>query len=225
MGGSGDGEHDRVAETFARYRADPRRRRRWSAGNAGNAAIREELARAGLGVLAGGDPGGRLLDVGCGTGWWLERLLAAGVPAGRVAGVDLLGERVETARRRAPGTHVERGDARALSHPDAGCALVTLFTVLSGLPGPDDVEAALAEARRVLAPGGAIVVWEPRVLTANPDTRLIRAGVLRRALGPTLTVRTITVAPPLARRVGLAYPALARIAPLRSHRLAVARPR
>jgi ubiquinone/menaquinone biosynthesis C-methylase UbiE len=224
MDRSDETERDRVARTFDRYRDDPARRRAWSADNRGNAAIRDELARAVLEVLAERDPGGRLLDLGCGTGWWLQRLGEAGYEPARLSGVELLQERVAAARRRVPGARIDAGDARALTLPDASCALVSLFTVLSGLAGADDVDAVLAQARRVLVPGGAIVIWEPRVLTANPDTRLIRRRALRRALGPSLRVRTITVAPPVARRAARAYPALARVRPLRTHRLAVARP-
>jgi SAM-dependent methyltransferase len=224
MDDAGNGERERLTGVFARYRADPRRRRAWSADNLGNRAIRDEVAAACLEVLARGDPGGRLLDVGCGGGWWLHRLSGAGYEDARLAGVELLDERADIARRRVPGAWIETGDARSLRLPDRSCALVTMFTVLSGLPGSADVQAVLTEACRVLAPGGAIVVWEPRVLSANPDTRLVRRGQLRRALGPSLRVRSITVAPPLARRIGRAYPVLAACPPLRSHRLAVARP-
>lgn len=219
-----DGERDRVARTFERYRADPGRRRAWSAANPGNAAIRDELARALLRVLADGDVGGDLLDVGCGTGWWLRALADAGQPSARLVGVELLTQRAEAARTGVPGARIEVADARALPWPDDSCALVTLLTTLSSMASAADVDAALDEARRVLAPGGAIVVWEPRVPTANRDTRLVRRAQLRRALGPSLRVRTLTVAPPLARRAGGAYPALARVPALRTHRLAVARP-
>jgi hypothetical protein len=86
-----------------------------------------------------------------------------------------------------------------------------------------DARAALLEARRVLAPGGAVAVWEPRWPTLNRHTRLVRIAELRDALGGDLEVRTITLAPPLARRAGRLYGSLARVAPLRSHRLVLAR--
>ncbi len=170
------------------------------------------------------DGGGLLLDAGCGTGWWLERLLREGVAPERLAGVELLADRVTAASARVPGALITQADLRALPLPDSSCALVTLFTVLSSMGSADDVGAALAEAQRVLAPGGTIAIWEPRWPTLNRHTRLVRLAELRAGLRGALTVRTITLAPPLARRAPRLYAPLARMRPLRSHRLVLAQP-
>lgn len=218
------GEEERIAGVYAGYRADPRKRRAWDAQNRGNAAIREELARAVLDLVAAELAGeGMLLDVGCGTGWWLERLLREGVAAERLLGVELLPERARAARARVPGARIERADSRQLPFPDGGCSLVSMFTVLSSMGSSSEVRAALREAWRVLAPGGAVAVWEPRWPTPNRHTRLVSPGELRSALGVKPSVRTITLAPPLARSMGGLYGPLARMAPLRSHHLMVAR--
>jgi ubiquinone/menaquinone biosynthesis C-methylase UbiE len=198
--------------------------RDWSARNPGNRAIRAELAAAALAAAAPLD--GELLDAGCGTGWWLERLAAEGIAAGRLHGVDLLAERVAAARERCPGAHVERADVARLPYADGRFAAVFLFTVLSSLPDRASVRAAAAEAWRVLAAGGRLVVWEPRVPTpANRATRLVRLADLEAATGVHPRAQALTVAPPLARRLGAraarGYPRLARVGVLRTHRLAV----
>lgn len=112
---------------------------------------------------------------------------------------------------------------RALPFDDARFELVLLLTVLSSLRSADDVRRALHEAARVTAPGGRVVIWEPRVPTLNRATRLVRDSEVSAALGPEVSSRAITLLPPLARRLGRAtprlYPALARLPPLRSHRL------
>jgi SAM-dependent methyltransferase len=221
----GGSERERLARVYETYRRDPRKRRAWSAANAGNVAMREEVLDALCAivpdVLAGE---GTLLDAGCGGGWWLAALARRGVAPARLVGVELRDERVRAARELVPGARVIEGDLRALPLADDRATLVLLFTVLSAMGSREDVRLALAEVRRVLARGGAVAIWEPRVPTANRHTRLIRVDELRRALGGELTVRTITLAPPLARRAGGAYAALARIPPLRTHRLVIARP-
>lgn len=143
-------------------------------------------------------------------------------------GVDLLEPRVAAARAAVPAADVRLADVRRLPFEAATFDAVFLFTVLSSLPSAAAVREALAETRRVLAPGGAIVVWEPRVPTpGNRATRLVGARELRAAAGPPAAEVTLTLLPPLARRLGAATPGLygrlSRLRPLRTHRLAICR--
>jgi len=206
-------------------RAGPRKHRAWSSGNPGNRAIREELARAALReapLPATGD----VLDAGCGGGWWLRRLTAEGVGPGRLHGLDLLEERLRAARAACPDAAFTVGDVTRLPYADRRFAAVFLLTVLSSLPDRDAVRRAVAESWRVLAPGGSLVIWEPRMPTPlNRHTRLVTRGDLKAATGHAPRSRTLTVLPPLSRRLGrataTAYPALAGIPVLRTHRLHV----
>ena len=177
---------------------------------------------AGADLLGGGD----VLDAGCGTGWWLERMLDRGVKASSLHGIEVSPERVEAANRRAPGSTVRTADVRELPYEDDRFAAVTLFTVLSSLASDDDRRRALAEARRVTAPGGFVLIWEPRIPTLNRATGCISRGLVREALGTEIMIRSITLAPPIARRVGRwpkVYAGLAAVPSLRSHRLFSAR--
>jgi len=229
--GVSEPERDRVGRVYRRHAKSPGKQRAWSATNPGNAAIRAELVGA---AFALADPelrGARdVLDVGCGSGWWLEQLAGDDRVTASLHGVELLSERGASARARVPGAAVRLGDARALAFPDRSFDAVTLFTVLSSLPNLDAVVEAVREARRVLRPPGALLIWEPRVPNPlNRDTLLIGRGVLERALaGDRVEIRTLTVLPGLARRLGAHtdrfYPALARVPALRSHRLVCARP-
>jgi ubiquinone/menaquinone biosynthesis C-methylase UbiE len=188
-------------------------------------ALREEVERALVAGTAGELAGdGPLLDLGCGTGWWLEALAARGIEPARLHGIDLAEERVVAARARVPGATVCAGDARQLPREDGTFAAVYLLLVLSSLESDAAVADALREARRVVRPGGAIAVWEPRVPTPwNPRTRWIRAAELQAGLGPETESRTLTLLPPLARRLGAAterlYPMLGAGGLLRTHRL------
>jgi ubiquinone/menaquinone biosynthesis C-methylase UbiE len=224
-----DDEVERVRRLYRAYAEDPVKRRAWSATNPGNLAIRDELEQA-VGRDAGAqlEAAGAVLDVGCGSGWWLARLADAPRVGATLYGVELLPERAAAARQRVPEATVLTGDARALPFPDAGFDVVTLFSVLSSLNDLAEVRRALGEARRVLGRGGALLIWEPRMPNPrNRATLTIPHAVLAEALaGTQLSDRSITVVPGLARRLGgltpTLYQTLARVPALRTHRLVCA---
>lgn len=96
---------------------------------------------------------GRTLDLGCGTGRTLA-LLPAGV---RAVGVDPEAAVLARARRRAPRAALVRARAEALPFRAGAFDTVLCGLVLCSV---DDPPRALAEVRRVLAPGGTVRLWE-----------------------------------------------------------------
>ena len=96
-------------------------------------------------------PDSWILDVGCGDG-----RLAAVLPQYRWCGVEPDPALREAARAR--GVRVLPGSAEELPFPDRAFDAVCLFDVLEHL---EDDRAALAEARRVLKPGGLLFVSVP----------------------------------------------------------------
>jgi SAM-dependent methyltransferase len=216
---------DRLERIYGRYQQSRRRRRAWAADNPGNLAIREELLELFRVEVGNRLAAGQLLDVGCGAGWLLVELARSGVAQERLHGVELIESRIATARRALPRADVQGADARRLPYESGAFDVVTMFTLLSSLPDATSAQTALAEGRRVLAPGGVLLVYEPRRPNPlNNATRLITARDLDRALGPGWSEATLTVFPPLARRLGAfaggLYPVLARVRPLLTHRLA-----
>ena len=217
-----------MAAVAAEYAASERKARAWQRDDPSNDVMLSEVMRAlerhAAPQLHGA---GKVLDIGCGTGSWLMRLVAAGVPAERLVGVDLLEERLEQARERVPGASVSQGNARSLPFEDASFSLVLLFVVLSSLPDEEAEADALREAKRVLAPGGVLAVYDMRAPSPNPHVRRVPKARLAAALGPGTTYHSITVVPPLVRRLGHrapnAYPWLARVPLLRTHWLALHR--
>ena len=107
------------------------------------------------------------MDLGCGSGRLFEPLLAGG--AIRVVGIDgspALLARAEAriaadpalAAARAAGTIVlVEGDVRR-QHRSERFSLAILAGVLAHLEGPEDALRALVAARRLLDPGGAVIV-------------------------------------------------------------------
>ncbi len=102
-----------------------------------------------------------LADLGCGTGQFAGR--AAGAwPALRIHGLDLFDRHVELARElwpasEVPGVSFEQGDARATPWEDGSFDAVSIRHVLHALP---DADAVLAEAQRLLKPGGLVYVLD-----------------------------------------------------------------
>jgi ubiquinone/menaquinone biosynthesis C-methylase UbiE len=169
-----------------------------------------------------------VLDVGCGTGWCLAGLAAAGAEPQTLHGVDLDAARVEAARARVAGALIEVGDARSLPYAAHTFGVVLLVVVLSSLQGAPDAVTALREARRVLAPGGVLLVYEPRLPNPlNFRTRVVRDRDLDMAGLVPRTEQSLTLLPQLGRRLGrltpVLHPTLSRVPALRSHRLVIYR--
>jgi ubiquinone/menaquinone biosynthesis C-methylase UbiE len=100
----------------------------------------------------------RVLDVGCGTGNSRQVYEAH---SGHYVGIDLSYGAVRAATRRYPSAGWLQGDATRLPFPDQAFDVVAFSSVLHHVP---DVSAVLAEARRVLVPGGLVFAFDPNLL-------------------------------------------------------------
>ncbi len=162
--------------------------------------------------------------MGCGRGWWLRSLVEAGVDPGRLSGIDIQPERVSAAREAVPGAEIQVGDARNLRASDESFGVVIQLTLLSSLGSHRAIREALGEGMRVLAPGGLLLIYEPRVPNPlNRHTLLLGEEDLDAAGLTPREQQSLTVVPALARRLGRRtperYERLARIPFLRTHRL------
>jgi len=93
----------------------------------------------------------RLLEVGCGTGYWLSLL---GPHTGPICGLDLSAGMLRQARGQAPSASLVRGEAGRLPFASASFDLLVCVNALHHFPDP---RAFVAEARRLLRPGGTLV--------------------------------------------------------------------
>lgn len=99
-------------------------------------------------------PGEHLVDIGCGRGELLAGAVAAGV---RATGVEYSPDAVALARATAPGAEVVLADARDVPLPDGSADAVAMLDVVEHLTAAE-LAAALAEARRILRPGGRLLI-------------------------------------------------------------------
>jgi SAM-dependent methyltransferase len=100
----------------------------------------------------------RILEVGCGTGHWLASLRQASATR---YGLDLSAGMLAQAKARGDALHLARGNACSLPFGDACADLVYCVNAIHHFQRQRDF---LFEARRLLRPGGALVVagMDPR---------------------------------------------------------------
>ncbi len=217
-------DEQRIRDAYHGYDASGRAQL-WDRSNRGYARLSDDRDRRLLELLARSLPADRvpaMLDVGCGDGsllgWTLSRW-----PDVVATGVDLLPDRVEHAQEAVPLAEFLVASADDLPFDDAQFDVVSAVTLLSSIPSAAMEEAVAREIARVLRPGGWLIWYDLRY--GNPGNKAVHGLPGRRLSrlfpGWSREVRSLTVAPPLARRLGpltpLAYPLLHAIPPVRSH--------
>lgn len=215
-----------IRATYARYQREERGRI-WDPRNPGFARIVRDRDRALVDLLRRSLPseGGAVLDLGSGDGRLAEVARDADTSVGTWTGVDLDPGAVAVADSAMPWASWVEASADRLPFADASFDVVVASTLFSSLPSRALEDAVAAEIARVLRPGGWLVWYDLRY--DNPFNRAVHGiGTGRLAElfpGWKLEVRSMTLLPPLARRLGpltrLFYRPLERMLPLRSHHL------
>lgn len=119
--------------------------------------------------------GGRVLELGCGTGRILLNLLEQGIAVfGVDASAGMLAELQRLASARNLSAPVCRMDVRALAFTPGFAVILCPYSLVTYLTGPGDLERTFAQVRTLLAPGGVFVVdaFVPRPVPASTDWQL-----------------------------------------------------
>lgn len=129
--------------------------------------------------------GQRVLDIACGSGFGLRMLVDAGATP---IGIDYDAAPLEAIHVDSPSARLVRGDATRLPLNSASIDQVVSFETIEHVP---DAHAFVAELRRVLKPGGRLVLSTPNRAFGPPDrhtanrfhVREFTADELRQLLG------------------------------------------
>ena len=150
------------------------------------------ITRTGLLEILDPVAGERMLEIGPGTGYYTPPVAERLGPAGVLEILDVRRSFLDHTVRRARGRGLTNvvptlGDGMTLPYPDRCFDAAYVITTLGEIPDP---EAALGELRRVLKPGGRVVVGE---ILVDPDFTTLRSLVRHaRAAGLVLEDRTGT---------------------------------
>jgi arsenite methyltransferase len=142
----------------------------------GDATRRRNIVRAALAA----QPGERILDVGCGPGFYCAEILDEVGPDGSVVGLDGSAAMLGLAAKRVEGrdnVELREADATALPVEDASFDGAISVQVQEYVP---DIAKGLAELHRALRPGGRAVVFDIdwATLSINSDDRELTERVL-----------------------------------------------
>ncbi|MFO1218994.1 MAG: class I SAM-dependent methyltransferase [Burkholderiaceae bacterium] len=206
-----DREPQAVADRYARRNADDRYSLLnpdvWQTVQERQRAMLHLFAHLGWSDLASR----RVLEVGCGTGGNLLELLRLGFQPRNLAGIELLPDRYAQAMQSLPaGVTLMQGDALQAKLPDDSEDIVMQATVFSSLlDAPFQWKLAQAMWRWV-RPGGGVLWYDFTVNNPrNGDVRGVPVARIRELFPQgRLSVRRVTLAPPLARAVCRVHPSL-----------------
>jgi len=229
-----DAELERIRRAYRERDAAETTPYRWD--NPGYVIYMQSLER---GLLRGFADAGvhleglRVLDIGCGSGYFLSRLRDYG--AGECHGIDLMENRIEEGRARYPSLKFHLGSATELPFGQGEFDLVTQFTCLSSILD-DRVRLAVANEMHRVARGGWLLSFDMRGLrppslrrppppAANSTPTVpIDEAELRRLFGEPLLLRREALVFDFAQLIGhhpLLGAALAAMPQLRSHLLGI----
>lgn len=146
----------------------------------------------------------RILEVGCGSGFWLRELVRWGARPENIFGIDILPERIVDAKRLCPsGISLYCQSALDLRDLPRSFDLVLQSTVFTSILQAETKRQVASEMLRVLSPRGLIVWYDFHTNNpSNPDVRGVTNKEIRE-LFPKCKVylEKLTLAPPLGRPI------------------------
>ena|ERR1700693_6273809 len=224
-----DAEEARISEIYA-HRRKAISHERYSRFNPASLFHLQEIERrllrslASFGLTSLADK--RILDVGCGSGQWLQTFLLWQARPESLCGIDLLSGTIAEAKHQLPvGVTLKVGSAARIDFVDQSFDLVSQFTVFSSILGDAMRRHAAGEMLRVTARGGYIVWFDLSVDNPfNRDVRGIGKAEIRELFPRTnIHFQGLTFVAPVARALPALCPILSAVRIFSTHYLAFIR--
>ena len=156
----------------------------------------------------------KILEVGCGTGFWLQKFVRWGARPENIFGVDLLPGRIDEAKSSCPaGIKLTCGNAARLESSSGAFDIVFQSTVFSSVLDENMKKRMASEMLRVLRSGGIIIWYDFTVNNPrNADVRGVSRREARRLFPDCrFEFQRLTLAPPIGRAIARISPGLYRM--------------
>ena len=158
------------------YAADPEFRARWLGVNERSMNLRAQQLRAFsrlLGSIASTLNGWRILDVGCGAGFWLRTFVEMDARPEDLVGIDISDARFELARAKNPLIKLLKTDGVTIPFDPGHFDLVTQFVTFSTMLSNALRTRVAGEISRVVKSGGFVFWWDHHTIAStDPDASL-----------------------------------------------------
>jgi ubiquinone/menaquinone biosynthesis C-methylase UbiE len=167
----------------------------------------------------------KILEVGCGSGFWLRQFVQWGVKPENLVGIDLLSDSIVRGKELCPsGISLQCGDANSLDFEKDSFDVVTQFTVFSSVLDQDTQANLADEICRVTKPED-VILWFDFFMSNPKNPDVIHLRIRQLFSGWALDLGRVILAPPIARFVAPFSPPLCKLLsmlkPLCTHYLGI----
>jgi len=142
----------------------------------------------------------RILEIGCGSGYWLREFIKWGARPENIFGIDLLPHRVAEATSLSPRRmNIQQGNAAQLQYSDETFDLVLQSLVFTSVVDTRIKKLIASEMCRVLKPNGLILWYDYHMNNPrNPDVQGVKCREIYELFPRCrIELKRITLAPPL----------------------------
>jgi ubiquinone/menaquinone biosynthesis C-methylase UbiE len=196
-------EEARIRQAYANRKGDEARYSLFSPGHLFSVQQRERklialMDRNGMAALKSK----KLLEIGCGTGFWLREFVKWGARPENITGVDLLPERFVEAKALCPdGVRLQCRNASHLEFENSTFDLVIQSTVFTSILDAAMKQQVAREMLRVLKDDGLILWYDYHMNNPkNADVKGVKMREIRKLFpGCEIQLQRATLAPPIAR--------------------------